>query len=53
VLAGGPLAAADAVERLIADLTDRAERTRAGLDHVTAGWAATAAALAAALRALG
>jgi hypothetical protein len=53
VLADGPLAAADATERLIADLTDRAQRTRAGLAHVTAGWSATATTLAAALRALG
>jgi hypothetical protein len=53
VLADGPLAAADATERLLADLADRADRTRAGLAHVTAGWAATATALTAALRALG
>jgi hypothetical protein len=53
VLAAGPLEAADAVERLLTDLTDRAERTRAGLRHVTAGWSRTAAALVAALRALG
>jgi hypothetical protein len=53
VLAAGPLEAADAVEHLLTDLTARAERTRAGLRHVTAGWPATAAALAAALRALG
>ena len=52
VLAAGPLEAADAVERLLTDLTDRAERTRAGLQRVTAGWSATAAALATALRAL-
>jgi hypothetical protein len=51
-LAAGPLEAADAAEALLADLGDRAERTRAGLAHVSAGWAATAAALAAALRSL-
>jgi glycosyltransferase involved in cell wall biosynthesis len=53
ILADGPLAAADAAERLVADLADRAARTRAGLGHVTAGWATTAAALAAALRCIG
>ncbi|HWI74659.1 MAG TPA: hypothetical protein VNT55_22045 [Baekduia sp.] len=52
VLADSPLTAADATERLLADLTDRAERTRAGLDHITAGWSTTAAALATTLRAL-
>jgi hypothetical protein len=53
VLAAGPLEAAAAVERLLTDLADRAERTRAGLQRVTAGWSPTATALAAALRALG
>jgi hypothetical protein len=52
VLARGPIEAADAVERLLADLTDRAERTRAGLEHVVPRWITTAAALAASLRAL-
>jgi hypothetical protein len=52
VLARGPVEAADAVERLLADLTDRAERTRAGLEHVVPRWITTASALAAALRAL-
>lgn len=51
-LAAGPLAAADAVEALLADLPLRAERARAGFAHVAAGWSSTAAALAAALRAL-
>jgi hypothetical protein len=52
VLARGPIEAADAAERLLADLTDRAERTRAGLEHVVPRWITTASALAAALRAL-
>ncbi len=51
-LASGPLAAADAVETLLADLPLRAERARAGFAHITSGWSATAAALATALRAL-
>jgi hypothetical protein len=52
--ARGPLEAADAVEELLADteLTLRAERARAGFALVPGGWARTAAALAAALRAL-
>jgi hypothetical protein len=50
--AAGPLAAADAVESLLADLPLRAQRARAGFDHIASGWAATAAALATALRAL-
>jgi hypothetical protein len=48
----GPLAAADAVEALLADLPLRAQRARAGFARITSGWSATAAALAAALRAL-
>jgi hypothetical protein len=51
-LASGPLAAADAVESLLADLSLRADRARAGFAHITSGWSATAAALASALRAL-
>ena len=51
-LAAGPLAAADGVEALLADLPLRAERARAGFARVAAGWLSTAAALAAALRAL-
>jgi hypothetical protein len=51
-LAAGPLAAADAVEALLADLPLRAQRARAGFARITSGWSATAAALAAALRAL-
>jgi hypothetical protein len=50
--AADPLAAADAVESLLADLPLRAERARAGLAHITSGWSATATALASALRAL-
>ncbi len=50
--ASGPLAAADAVEALLADLSLRAERARAGFAHITSGWSATAPALASALRAL-
>jgi hypothetical protein len=50
--ASGPLAAADAVEALLADLPLRAQRARDGFAHITSGWAATAAALATALRAL-
>jgi hypothetical protein len=50
--ASGPLAAADAVEALLADLPLRAERARAGFAHITSGWSATAAALTSALRAL-
>lgn len=52
ILASHPLAAADAAEHLIEDWTDRGARVRAGLERVSAGWQATAAALAAALRAL-
>jgi hypothetical protein len=52
ILAANPLAAADAAEHLIADWTDRGARVRAGLERVNSGWTATAAALAAALRAL-
>jgi hypothetical protein len=51
-LASGPLAAADAVEALLADLPLRAQRARAGFARITPGWSATAAALATALRAL-
>jgi len=51
-LASGPLAAADAVEALLADLSLRADRARAGLARITSGWSSTAAALATALRAL-
>ena len=51
-LASGPLAAADAVEALLADLPLRAQRARAGFARITSGWSATAAALATALRAL-
>ncbi|HEY6759913.1 MAG TPA: hypothetical protein VI318_10495 [Baekduia sp.] len=50
--ASGPLAAADAVEALLVDLPLRAQRARAGFDHIAPGWSATAAALATALRAL-
>ncbi|HEX5923701.1 MAG TPA: hypothetical protein VFY45_07700, partial [Baekduia sp.] len=50
--ASGPLAAADAVEALLADLPLRAQRARAGFARITSGWSATAAALASALRAL-
>jgi hypothetical protein len=51
--AAGPLQAADAVEALLGDdLTLRAGRVRAGFALVPGGWSATAAALAAALRAL-
>ncbi|WCB96559.1 hypothetical protein DSM104299_05320 [Baekduia alba] len=52
--ARGPLAAADAVEAFLADpdYALRAERARAGFALVPGGWSATAAALAAALRAL-
>jgi len=50
--AADPLAAADAVEALLDDLALRAERARTGFAQVPAGWSATAAALAAALRAL-
>jgi len=50
--AADPLAAADAVEALLDDLTLRAERTRTGFAQIDAGWSTTAAALAAALRAL-
>jgi hypothetical protein len=50
--ASGPLAAADAVEALLADLELRAQRARAGFARITSGWSATAAALATALRAL-
>jgi hypothetical protein len=50
--ASGPLAAADAVEALVADLPLRAQRARAGFARITSGWSATAAALATALRAL-
>jgi hypothetical protein len=50
--ASGPLAAADTVEALLADLPLRAQRARAGFARITAGWSATAAALATALRAL-
>lgn len=52
ILAAHPLAAADAAEHLIADWTDRGARVRAGMDRVGGGWAATARALAARLRAL-
>lgn len=50
----GPLEAADAVEAFLADpdYALRAERARAGFALVPGGWSATAAALAAALRAL-
>jgi hypothetical protein len=51
-LAADPIAAADAAEELLADLALRATRARNGFAHVTAGWSATAAALAEALRAL-
>jgi hypothetical protein len=51
-LAAGPLAAADGVKALLTDLPLRAERARAGFARVAAGWSSTAAALAAALRAL-
>jgi hypothetical protein len=47
-----PLAAADAALALIDDLSLRADRVRAGFARVPGGWAATAAALAADLRAL-
>jgi hypothetical protein len=50
--AAGPLVAADAVEALLTDLPLRAERARAGFACISPGWSATAAALAAALRAL-
>jgi hypothetical protein len=50
--ASGPLAAADAVEALLADLPLRAQRARAGFAHIAGGWSATAAALATTLRAL-
>jgi hypothetical protein len=50
--AAGPLAAADAVESLLADLPLRAERARAGFARIPSGWSATAAALATTLRAL-
>ena len=50
--ASGPLAGADAVEALLADLPLRAQRARAGFARITSGWSATAAALATALRAL-
>jgi hypothetical protein len=50
--AADPIAAADAVESLLADLPLRAERARAGFARISSGWSATAAALAAALRAL-
>jgi hypothetical protein len=50
--APGPLETADAVEALLGDLTRRAEHARAGFERVPGGWAATAAALAGALRAL-
>jgi hypothetical protein len=52
ILTASPLAAADAAEHLIADWGDRADRVRAGLERAPGGWAATAAALANALRAL-
>lgn len=52
ILASHPLAAADAAEHLIDDWTDRAARVRAGMGRASGGWAATAQALAAALRAL-
>ena len=50
----GPLQAADAVEAFLADpdYALRAERARAGFALVPGGWTATAAALAASLRAL-
>ena len=48
--ARGPLDAADEVERLVGDLTVRAERARAGFALAPGGWTATAAALAVALR---
>jgi hypothetical protein len=50
--ARGPIEAADAVERLLADpdYVLRAERARAGFALVPGGWGATAAALASALR---
>ena len=50
--ASGPLAAAGAVEVLLADLPLRAQRARAGFARISAGWSATAAALATTLRAL-
>jgi hypothetical protein len=51
--ASSPTATADAVEALLSDdLTLRAERARAGFALVGGGWQRTAAALAAALRAL-
>jgi hypothetical protein len=51
-LARMPLDAATAAEDLLADLELRATRARAGFARVRPGWAATAAALAEALRAL-
>jgi hypothetical protein len=51
-LVSGPLAAADAVETLLADLPLRAQRARDGFAHITSGWSTSAAALATALRAL-
>ncbi|HEV7494436.1 hypothetical protein [Baekduia sp.] len=50
--ASGPLAAANEVEALLADLPLRAERARAGFAHIASGWSATATALATALREL-
>jgi hypothetical protein len=50
--AADPLAAAARAEELLTDVALRAERNRAGLLRVDAGWSATAAALASALRAL-
>ena len=52
ILAAGPLAAADAAERLIDDWHERGDRVRAGMEHVADGWDETATALAAALRGL-
>jgi hypothetical protein len=51
-LASGPLAAADAVEALLADLPLRAQRARAGFARISPGWSATAAALTDAFRGL-